>query len=39
MSGRGFGVKFADPAGFAAFMEAGDKAMGAAMKAAGLAKA
>jgi tripartite-type tricarboxylate transporter receptor subunit TctC len=39
MAGRGFGVKWADPAGFAAFMEAGDKAMGAAMKAAGLAKA
>jgi tripartite-type tricarboxylate transporter receptor subunit TctC len=39
MAGRGFGVKWADPAGFASFMEAGDKAMGAAMKAAGLAKA
>jgi tripartite-type tricarboxylate transporter receptor subunit TctC len=39
MSGRGFGVKWADPAGYAAFMEESDKAMGAAMKAAGLAKA
>jgi tripartite-type tricarboxylate transporter receptor subunit TctC len=39
MAGRGFGVKWADPAGFASFMEAGDKAMGSAMKAAGLAKA
>jgi tripartite-type tricarboxylate transporter receptor subunit TctC len=39
MAGRGFGVKWADPAGFAGFMEAGDKAMGSAMKAAGLAKA
>jgi tripartite-type tricarboxylate transporter receptor subunit TctC len=39
MAGRGFGVKWADPAGFAAFMDAGDKAMGSAMKAAGLAKA
>jgi tripartite-type tricarboxylate transporter receptor subunit TctC len=39
MAGRGFGVKWADPAGFARFMEAGDKAMGGAMKAAGLAKA
>ncbi|MGL4241556.1 MAG: tripartite tricarboxylate transporter substrate binding protein, partial [Beijerinckiaceae bacterium] len=38
MAGRGFGVKWADPAGYAAFMEAGDKAMGSAMKAAGLAK-
>ena len=39
MGGRGFGVKWADPAGYAAFMDASDKAMGAAMKAAGLAKA
>jgi tripartite-type tricarboxylate transporter receptor subunit TctC len=39
MAGRGFGVKWEDPAGFAGFMEAGDKAMGSAMKAAGLAKA
>ncbi len=39
MSGRGFGIRWADPAGFAAFMDAGDKAMGAAMRAAGLAKA
>ena len=39
MGSRGFGVRWADPAGFAAFMEEGDKAMGSAMKAAGLAKA
>jgi tripartite-type tricarboxylate transporter receptor subunit TctC len=38
MANRGFGVKWADGAGFARFMEEGDKAMGAAMKAAGLAK-
>ena len=38
MSNRGFGVKWADPAGFAKFMAAGDAAMGVAMKAAGLAK-
>lgn len=38
MSSRGFGVKFADPAGFAAFMADGDKKMAAAMAAAGLAK-
>lgn len=38
MSARGFGVKFADPAGFAAFMADGDKKMESAMKAAGLAK-
>ncbi|MGL5115493.1 MAG: tripartite tricarboxylate transporter substrate binding protein, partial [Beijerinckiaceae bacterium] len=39
MSSRGFGLRWADPAGFTSFMEAGDKAMGGAMKAAGLAKA
>lgn len=39
MNARGFGMKFADPAGFAAFMAEGDKAMASAMKAAGLAKA
>ena len=38
MANRGFGVRWADPAGFAAFMAAGDQAMGSAMKAAGLAK-
>jgi tripartite-type tricarboxylate transporter receptor subunit TctC len=38
MAGRGFGVKFADPAGFASFMADGDKKMSDAMKAAGLAK-
>ncbi|KNZ34228.1 MAG: ABC transporter substrate-binding protein [Methylibium sp. NZG] len=36
MASRGFGVKWADPAGFAAFMAAGNTAMGGAMKAAGL---
>ncbi len=39
MSSRGFGVKWADAAGFAQFMETADKQMGEAMKAAGLAKA
>ena len=38
MANRGFGVKWADAAGFAKFMEEGNKAMGVAMKAAGLAK-
>ncbi len=38
MSGRGFGVKWADGARFAKFMDDGNKAMGVAMKAAGLAK-
>ena len=38
MSSRGFGVKFADPAGFAAFMADGDAKMASAMKAAGLSK-
>lgn len=38
MAARGFGVKFADPAGFAAFMADGDKKMASAMTAAGLAK-
>ncbi len=38
MAARGFGVKFADPAGFAAFMADGDRKMADAMKAAGLAK-
>jgi hypothetical protein len=39
MSGRGFGVKWADPQGFAEFMDAADAKMGQAIKAAGLAKA
>jgi tripartite-type tricarboxylate transporter receptor subunit TctC len=39
MASRGFGVKWADPKGFTDFMAEGDKQMGAAMKAAGLAKA
>jgi tripartite-type tricarboxylate transporter receptor subunit TctC len=38
MANRGFGVKWADGAGFAKFMDEGNKAMGVAMKAAGLAK-
>jgi tripartite-type tricarboxylate transporter receptor subunit TctC len=38
MAARGFGTKFADPAGFTAFMANGDKMMAEAMKAAGLAK-
>jgi tripartite-type tricarboxylate transporter receptor subunit TctC len=36
MANRGFGVKWADPAGFASFMAAADAAMGTAMKSAGL---
>jgi tripartite-type tricarboxylate transporter receptor subunit TctC len=38
MASRGFGVRWADPAGFTQFMANGDKAMGIAMTAAGLAK-
>ncbi len=38
MSSRGFGVKWADQAGFAQFMDTSDAQMGTAMKAAGLAK-
>jgi len=38
MSARGFGVKWADGAGFAKFMDEGNTAMGVAMKAAGLAR-
>jgi hypothetical protein len=38
MANRGFGVRWADAAGFAGFMSKGDTAMGVAMKAAGLAK-
>ncbi|MBA2963417.1 MULTISPECIES: tripartite tricarboxylate transporter substrate binding protein [Ramlibacter] len=36
MANRGFGVKWADPAGFTSFMATSDAAMGAAMKSAGL---
>lgn len=39
MNSRGFGMTFADQAGFTKFMDDGDKAMASAMKAAGLAKA
>jgi tripartite-type tricarboxylate transporter receptor subunit TctC len=38
MSSRGFGTIYADPAGFASFMAEGDRAMGAAMRGAGLAR-
>jgi hypothetical protein len=38
MASRGFGVKWADAEGFAKFMDEGNKAMGVAMKAAGLAQ-
>jgi tripartite-type tricarboxylate transporter receptor subunit TctC len=38
MKNRGFGTTWADPAGFTSFMATGDKAMGVAMNAAGLAK-
>lgn len=38
MTARGFGIKWADGAGYAKFMAEGDAAMGVAMKAAGLAK-
>jgi tripartite-type tricarboxylate transporter receptor subunit TctC len=38
MKNRGFGTVWADPAGFVKFMDEGDKAMGVAMTAAGLAK-
>src|SRR5829696_8395790 len=37
MASRGFGTKWADAAGYASFMDAGDKQMGEAMRAAGLA--
>ncbi len=39
MANRGFGVRFAQGDAFASFMAQGDQAMGAAMRAAGLAKA
>ena len=38
MASRGFGITWADPKGFVEFMANGDKAMGSAMTAAGLAK-
>jgi tripartite-type tricarboxylate transporter receptor subunit TctC len=38
MNNRGFGMIWADAAGFETFMEKGDKQMGEAMKAAGLVK-
>jgi tripartite-type tricarboxylate transporter receptor subunit TctC len=38
MNNRGFGMIWDDAAGFEKFMDAGDKKMGEAMKAAGLAK-
>jgi tripartite-type tricarboxylate transporter receptor subunit TctC len=38
MSNRGFGVRWADAEGTAKFMDEGNKAMGVAMAAAGLAK-
>lgn len=38
MNARGFGTTWADQAGFASFMAESDKAMGEAMKAAGLAR-
>lgn len=37
MANRGFGVRWADAAGFGSFMASSDAAMGAAMKSAGLA--
>ncbi|HWX51019.1 MAG TPA: tripartite tricarboxylate transporter substrate binding protein [Roseomonas sp.] len=39
MNARGFGTIWADPEGFAAFMDKSDRAMGEAMRAAGLARA
>jgi tripartite-type tricarboxylate transporter receptor subunit TctC len=38
MSGRGFGIKWAERAEFGQFMDESDRQMGEAMKAAGLAK-
>jgi tripartite-type tricarboxylate transporter receptor subunit TctC len=38
MTSRGFGMRWADPAGFAEMMAASDAQLGAAMKAVGLAK-
>jgi tripartite-type tricarboxylate transporter receptor subunit TctC len=39
MTNRGFGMTWGDAAQFATFMDASDRKMGEAMKAAGLAKA
>ncbi len=39
MNNRGFGLSYADAAGFARHLEAADASLGGAMKAAGLAKA
>ena len=39
MSGRGFGIQWAEKAAFGQFMDESDRQMGEAMKAAGLAKA
>jgi tripartite-type tricarboxylate transporter receptor subunit TctC len=38
MNARGFGMVYAEPAGFASFMAEGNRAMGEAMRGAGLAK-
>jgi tripartite-type tricarboxylate transporter receptor subunit TctC len=38
LNARGFGLVYADAAGFARHLEAADKSLGEAMKAAGLAK-
>jgi tripartite-type tricarboxylate transporter receptor subunit TctC len=38
MTTRGFGTSFADAAGFAAFMDRSDVAMGQALRDVGLAK-
>jgi tripartite-type tricarboxylate transporter receptor subunit TctC len=38
MANRGFGVRWADGAGFAKFMDEGNRQMGEAMRAAGLAR-
>ncbi|MCU0887619.1 MAG: tripartite tricarboxylate transporter substrate binding protein [Rubritepida sp.] len=38
MASRGFGVIYSDPEGFARFMADGDRAMGEAMRGAGLAR-
>jgi hypothetical protein len=39
MNARGFGLVYADAAGFARHLEQADRSLGEAMKAAGLAKA
>jgi tripartite-type tricarboxylate transporter receptor subunit TctC len=38
MNQRGFGMVYQEPQGFAQFMAEGDRAMGEAMRAAGLAR-